>query len=54
MELIDDLYAGNRTADEKLPDATKRHYAERIVIRLEPVGPMVTWDNSRIRLKEGS
>jgi PPOX class probable F420-dependent enzyme len=52
MELIDARYDGNRTADEQLPDATRRHYAERVVIRLEPTGRMVTWDNSRIRLRE--
>jgi PPOX class probable F420-dependent enzyme len=52
MQMIDARYESNRTADEKLPDATKKHYAERTVIRLEPTGPMVTWDNSRIRLRD--
>jgi PPOX class probable F420-dependent enzyme len=52
MAMIEARYAGNRTAEEKLPGATLKHYAERLVIRLEPTGPMVSWDNSRIRLRE--
>ena len=36
---------------KRLPDATKQHYAGRAeVLRLTPVGDLVTWDNSRIRL----
>jgi PPOX class probable F420-dependent enzyme len=36
---------------KKVPDATKEHYAGRsAVLRLTPMGPPVTWDNSRLRL----
>jgi PPOX class probable F420-dependent enzyme len=36
---------------KKVPDATKRHYGGRAaVLRLTPVGELVTWDNSRLRL----
>lgn len=36
---------------EILPDATKNHYADQITIRLDPTGPAITWDNSKIRLR---
>jgi PPOX class probable F420-dependent enzyme len=36
---------------KKVPDATKAHYAGRsAMLRLTPVEPLVTWDNSRLRL----
>ena len=36
---------------KKVPDATKQHYAGRsAMLRLTPTGPLVTWDNSRLRL----
>ena len=45
-------YARFRTEDTKLPDATRAHYAvESAVLRLTPVGRLVTWDNSKLRLR---
>lgn len=46
-------YAPYRPAPTRLPDATASHYASgQAVIRLEPAGPLITWDNSRIRLRD--
>ena len=45
-------YASFRTEETKLPDATREHYAvESAVLRLTPVGRVVTWDNSKLRLR---
>ena len=49
---ITEKYASFRTEDTKLPDATREHYAvESAVLRLTPVGRLVTWDNSKLRLQ---
>jgi PPOX class probable F420-dependent enzyme len=53
---IDEKYRGfgmksPTMGGKKVPDATKRHYAGRAaLLRLTPVGDLVTWDNSRLRL----
>lgn len=44
-------YEAFRPASARLPDATKKHYSGQAVIRLDPAGPALTWDNSRIRMK---
>jgi PPOX class probable F420-dependent enzyme len=45
-------YARFRTEDAQLPDATRAHYAvESAVLKLTPVGRLVTWDNSKLRLR---
>jgi nitroimidazol reductase NimA-like FMN-containing flavoprotein (pyridoxamine 5'-phosphate oxidase superfamily) len=50
--LLHDKYASFRTEDTKLPDATRAHYAvESAVLKLTPVGRLVTWDNSKLRLR---
>ncbi len=37
---------------KKVPDATKAHYAGRAaILRLTPTERLVTWDNSRLRLR---
>jgi PPOX class probable F420-dependent enzyme len=49
---LGEKYAAFRTEDVKLPDATRAHYAvESAVLRLTPVGHLVTWDNSKLRLR---
>ena len=49
---LTEKYASYRTEDTKLPDATRAHYAvEAAVLRLTPVGRLVTWDNSKLRLR---
>jgi nitroimidazol reductase NimA-like FMN-containing flavoprotein (pyridoxamine 5'-phosphate oxidase superfamily) len=50
---LHEKYASFRTGDAQLPDATRAHYAvESAVLQLTPVGPLVTWDNSRLRLRD--
>lgn len=51
---LDDKYADFRPPTQRLPGAATRHYSSRAVIRLEPVGPAVSWDNARIRLHDRS
>jgi PPOX class probable F420-dependent enzyme len=49
---LNDKYTTFRTDDAHLPDATRAHYAvESAVLRLTPVGRLVTWDNSKLRLR---
>lgn len=50
--LLAEKYARFRTDDAQLPDATRAHYAvESAVLKLTPVGRLVTWDNSKLRLR---
>ncbi len=45
-------YRGFGLPQTQLPEATKKHYgAANVVIRLDPAGRMITWDNAKIRLK---
>jgi nitroimidazol reductase NimA-like FMN-containing flavoprotein (pyridoxamine 5'-phosphate oxidase superfamily) len=49
---LTEKYASFRTESAQLPDATRAHYAvESAVLQLTPVGRLVTWDNSRLRLQ---
>lgn len=46
-------YRDFRTPSPQMPDATKAHYGSgSTVIRLDPCGEVITWDNSRLRLGE--
>ena len=48
---LDEKYASFRTDDAQLPDATRAHYAvESAVLKLWPIGRLLTWDNSKLRL----
>ena len=48
-EMIAAKYAG-RGHGETVPEATQAHYAAPwAVIRLEPLGALISWDNSRLR-----
>lgn len=50
-EAMTEKYASFRPDRGNLPDATRKHYSSgRAVIRFEPTGPPITWDNSKIRL----
>ncbi|MCK9900932.1 pyridoxamine 5'-phosphate oxidase [Parafrankia colletiae] len=51
-DLLDTKYAGFRLPPERLPAAVRAAYAERTVLRLDPQGRLLRWDNSRIRLAE--
>jgi PPOX class probable F420-dependent enzyme len=45
-------YRSFRTARSRYPSATLRHYSdERLTIRIEPRGRVLSWDNAKIRLK---
>lgn len=54
MEIFDAKYAAFRPPQQRMPDATKQHYAGQAVIRLDPAGRFLTWDNARIRLDDRS
>jgi PPOX class probable F420-dependent enzyme len=45
---IDAKYAPFRTPAADMGDATRRHYAERTILRLQPEGRLLTWDNARM------
>jgi len=45
-------YEGWGVQQKAVPEATRKHYgAGNVVIRLEPAGDMITWNNAKIRLK---
>jgi PPOX class probable F420-dependent enzyme len=50
---FDRKYRGFRVERARMPEATKRHYAGgSVVIRIDPEGPLVTWDNAKLRLRD--
>ena len=45
-------YQGFGLPQKQVPEATRKHYgAGNVVIRLDPAGDMITWNNAKIRLK---
>jgi hypothetical protein len=51
LELMAEKYGAFRTSSRQMPEATRVHYgAGSAVIRLEPEGKLLTWDNSKLRL----
>ena len=45
-------YEGFGLPQKAVPEATRKHYGGgNVVIRLEPAGEMITWNNAKIRLK---
>jgi hypothetical protein len=46
-------YGGFGESAGVLSEATRRAYADMVLLRLTPVGPAITWDNARIRLRTG-
>ena len=51
---MSEKYRAYRAPLEQAPEATKRAYSGTTLLRLEPAGPPLTWDNARIRLKAHS
>jgi PPOX class probable F420-dependent enzyme len=49
---LDEKYAAFRTASADMPEATSDYYASRRFFRLVPGPRVLTWDNSRISVKE--
>ena len=47
-------YGGFSESTGVLTEATRRAYADMVLLRLNPVGPAITWDNARIRLRTDS
>jgi hypothetical protein len=47
-------YGGFSESTGVLTEATRRAYAEMVLLRLNPVGPFITWDNARIRVRRDS
>jgi hypothetical protein len=43
-------YRDHRTRVSAMPRATKQAYDGSVLIKLQPAGPALTWDNARIRL----
>ncbi|MCO8126277.1 pyridoxamine 5'-phosphate oxidase family protein [Acidimicrobiia bacterium EGI L10123] len=48
--LFADKYAAFRPAPSRMPKATTKHYQGQVVIRLDPVGRLLSWDNAKLRL----
>ena len=51
---LDDKYAAFRTSRDDMPGETAAHYAGRTFYRFVPDARVLTWDNSRIALKEST
>lgn len=43
-------YAAHVPSPSGMPGAVKEHYAGQTVIRLDPVGALITWNNAKVRL----
>lgn len=43
-------YTAFRPAPSRLPKATTKHYSGQAVIRLDPAGRVLSWDNAKLRL----
>ena len=50
LELFDEKYAAFRTAPSAMPASSQKHYqGEPVIIRLDVVDAVLSWDNSRLR-----
>jgi len=52
IRAIDAKYEAFREATAALPTATVRHYGDRVIVRLDPQSAPITWDNTKIRLRD--
>ena len=50
--LLDEKYASFRTARSAMPEKTAKYYSNKRVLRLVPEGRILTWDNSRLSVKD--
>ena len=48
--LFADKYSAFRPAPSRMPKATTKHYSGQAVIRLDPAGRILSWDNAKLRL----
>ena len=51
MAALAKKYTGFGESAGTMTEATQKHYSEMVMLRLTPVGPAITWDNARIRLR---
>ena len=53
LAALAEKYRGRRVSRTDLPEATVRHYGSggSVVVRLAPLGPVISWDNSRVRTR---
>ncbi|WP_127128866.1 pyridoxamine 5'-phosphate oxidase family protein [Georgenia sp. SYP-B2076] len=51
MAAYEEKYAEFRTPPEEMPGAAQNHYAKTVMLRLDPTGDALTWNNAKIRLK---
>ena len=50
LALFDEKYAAFRTAPSAMPSSSQKHYkGEPVIIRLDVVDTVLSWDNSRLR-----
>jgi hypothetical protein len=50
LALFDEKYAAFRTAPAAMPSSSQKHYrGEPVIIRLDVVDAVLSWDNSRLR-----
>jgi Pyridoxamine 5'-phosphate oxidase len=50
-KLLDEKYADFQPPWDRVPEVVLRSYADRTYLRMEPAGPVLSWANSKIRLK---
>lgn len=48
--LMESKYEEFRPSRSRMPTATKKHYSGQAVIRLDPAGRLLSWDNTKLRL----
>jgi PPOX class probable F420-dependent enzyme len=48
-DMLRQKYAAFRAPAAAVPAATKDRYADTVIIRMDPAGPIISWDNARIR-----
>jgi hypothetical protein len=51
LAALNTKYKGFGLPQRQVPESTKKHYGgSNVVIRLDPAGDMITWNNAKIRL----
>ncbi len=52
LAAMGEKYKGFGLPQKQVPEATRKHYsASSVVIRLDPAGAMISWNNAKIRLQ---
>lgn len=53
LDLLSTKYADDGIPKTSVPEATKTHYSGPAIICFEPDERLLTWDNAKLRLREG-